>query len=311
MGYTASKVVEIAKAEIGYHEKNSDANLDVKVAINDGSGNHTKYARDLHKAGYYNGDKCGYAWCDCFYDWVHLQAAGGNAKLAQAVICQTGPYGAGCTNSMQYYKNQGRLDMNPKVGDQIFFRYSGTSGADHTGIVVAVESQWITTIEGNSGNCVQQRRYDRRDSTIVGYGHPKYDAEKVEEKKDTVKPQASTTKHPTVRKGSTGAAVKEMQQKLIALGYSCGSKKDDGDFGTNTYNAVVKFQRDHGLDPDGICGPLTWAALDSAKPTAKTIDQIAREVIAGKWGNGSERKRKLTQAGYDYAAVQKRVNELV
>ena len=43
---------------------------------------------------------------------------------------------------------------------------------------------------------------------------------------------------------------------------------------------------------------------------ADTIDydKIALEVIKGKWGNGSERKRRLMQAGYNYAEVQKRVN---
>lgn len=44
---------------------------------------------------------------------------------------------------------------------------------------------------------------------------------------------------------------------------------------------------------------------------AKSIDQLAREVILGKWGNGSDRKRRLTAAGHDYKAVQKRVNELL
>jgi len=48
----------------------------------------------------------------------------------------------------------------------------------------------------------------------------------------------------------------------------------------------------------------------SAAP-AKTLEQIAKEVIAGKWGNGAQRKNKLTAAGYDYAAVQRRVNQLM
>lgn len=43
----------------------------------------------------------------------------------------------------------------------------------------------------------------------------------------------------------------------------------------------------------------------------KTITQIAKEVIAGKWGNGATRKRRLTEAGYDYAAVQAEVNRLL
>lgn len=43
----------------------------------------------------------------------------------------------------------------------------------------------------------------------------------------------------------------------------------------------------------------------------KTTNQIAREVIAGKWGNGTERKKKLETAGYDYNKVQKAVNKLL
>ena len=52
--------------------------------------------------------------------------------------------------------------------------------------------------------------------------------------------------------------------------------------------------------------------LAGNKTTAKkSVDEIAREVIQGKWGNGSERKRRIEAAGYDYADVQKRVNELL
>ena len=48
-----------------------------------------------------------------------------------------------------------------------------------------------------------------------------------------------------------------------------------------------------------------------APGTKKSIDAIAREVIRGDWGNSDERKKKLTAAGYDYSAVQKKVNELL
>lgn len=43
----------------------------------------------------------------------------------------------------------------------------------------------------------------------------------------------------------------------------------------------------------------------------KSVDQVAREVIQGKWGNGTDRKKRLTAAGYNYNAVQKRVNGLL
>lgn len=286
MGYTASKIVEIAKGEIGYKEKASNANLDNKTA-NAGSNNWTKYARDLYAAGYYNGNKNGYAWCDVFNDWCHYIAAGKNAKAAQEVICQSGPYGAGCGNSMQYYKNAGRFDKNPKIGDQIFFRYSGTSGADHTGIVVAVDSQWVTTIEGNSGNCVQQRRYDRKDSTILGYGHPKYAAEQ------TVKPAAQPTK--PAAQPSSKKSIDEIAREVISGKWGNGAERMNKLTNAGYNHADVQAR----------------VNIILSGKSAKSVTEIAKEVIAGKWGVGSERKRKLIQAGYDYDAVQKRVNELL
>ena len=50
-------------------------------------------------------------------------------------------------------------------------------------------------------------------------------------------------------------------------------------------------------------------AVSSA--TKKSVDELAREVIQGLWGNGQERKNRLQAAGYDHNAVQKRVNELL
>ncbi|MGN1153144.1 MAG: LysM peptidoglycan-binding domain-containing protein, partial [Candidatus Gastranaerophilaceae bacterium] len=44
-------------------------------------------------------------------------------------------------------------------------------------------------------------------------------------------------------------------------------------------------------------------------PAKKSNDEIANEVIAGKWGNGNERKARLTAAGYDYNAIQSLVNQ--
>ena len=46
-------------------------------------------------------------------------------------------------------------------------------------------------------------------------------------------------------------------------------------------------------------------------PTKKSVDEIAREVIRGDWGNGSDRTKRLSAAGYDANAVQNRVNEIL
>lgn len=58
---------------------------------------------------------------------------------------------------------------------------------------------------------------------------------------------------------------------------------------------------------------MVSAELDKlvAKPVRKTVEEIAKEVLAGKWGNGSTRKTKLAAAGYNYNEVQAKVNELL
>lgn len=66
---------------------------------------------------------------------------------------------------------------------------------------------------------------------------------------------------PTLRKGAKGNITKLAQEKLISLGYDLGKYGVDSNFGTATYNAVVKFQKDNGLIPDGIIGQNTWRKL--------------------------------------------------
>ena len=51
------------------------------------------------------------------------------------------------------------------------------------------------------------------------------------------------------------------------------------------------------------------AFITTAEGAGKSVDELAREVLQGKWGNGAERKKRLEAAGYDYAAVQKKVNQ--
>lgn len=51
--------------------------------------------------------------------------------------------------------------------------------------------------------------------------------------------------------------------------------------------------------------------IATIKPAKKSVNTIAREVLAGKWGNGTDRKTRLTKAGYDYSKVQAAVNKFV
>ena len=181
MAYTVSKLLEIARAELGYMEKETNSQLDDKTA-NAGDGNWTKYARDLHSAGYYQAAKNGYAWCDMFVDWCFWKLAGEDKTKGEWLECQTGLYGAGCEWSSDCYRRAGRFDKNPQPGDQIFF--GKTDAEEHTGIVEKIEDGKVHTIEGNASNMCKRCTYSLTSSKIVGYGHPRFDAEPEVEKED-------------------------------------------------------------------------------------------------------------------------------
>ena len=67
-----------------------------------------------------------------------------------------------------------------------------------------------------------------------------------------------------------------------------------------------------GYDYDAVQNRVNEILYGSvSKPNGKSIDTLAREVIRGDWGNGQDRVNRLKAAGYDYNAVQKRVNELL
>lgn len=53
------------------------------------------------------------------------------------------------------------------------------------------------------------------------------------------------------------------------------------------------------------------AFITTEQGASKSVDELAREVLQGKWGNGAERRQRLEAAGYDYNAVQNKVNQLV
>jgi peptidoglycan hydrolase-like protein with peptidoglycan-binding domain len=61
--------------------------------------------------------------------------------------------------------------------------------------------------------------------------------------------------------GSAGADVTALQRVLAELGFDPGPA--DGQFGPATAAAVTAFQGSHGITPDGVVGPETWAALDT------------------------------------------------
>ena len=261
-----ARLLDVARAEIGYHEKATNAQLDSKTA-NSGSNNWNKYARDLDALGdFYNGRKNigpSGEWCDIYVDWCFVRAFGedvGRRMIYQPVRS----LGAGTGYSAGYYKAAGAWTNTPAPGDQIFFQ-TGAGKICHTGIVEAVASGKVHTIEGNAGNAVGRHSYAENSKKIAGYGRPDWSMAADE-------PEPTHGQHTTLRRGDKGAEVEMMQKKLLALGYALPKWGADGDFGPETEAAVKKFQAAELLEVDGVCGPKTWAKLDelTAADKAKT-----------------------------------------
>jgi murein DD-endopeptidase MepM/ murein hydrolase activator NlpD len=75
--------------------------------------------------------------------------------------------------------------------------------------------------------------------------------------------------------------------------------------GVHLHLGIVDLATDAYIDPEKY-------AKEYTAPTAtQTIDKLAEEVLKGKWGNGSDRRKRLEAAGYSYTAVQAKVNQLL
>lgn len=118
------------------------------------------------------------------------------------------------------------------VGGIGLYEYGGTSGFCHVD-TRSGKSRWIQTSKNGSAK------------TVSGFGG-----------------SSGSSGSGLLKEGSRGDEVKELQQRLNELGYSCGSA--DGIFGSKTEQAVKAFQKDHGLVADGIVGAKTKAALEKA-----------------------------------------------
>ena len=267
-----AKLVACAKSQVGYLEKRSNAYLDDKTA-NAGSNNWNKYARDIDTKypNFYNGKKNGYSWCDIFVDWVFIECFGYENAL-KLLYQPEKSVGAGCKYSADYYRAHNAFYRQPQVGDQVFFGDYGNEG--HTGIVVAVSGNIITTVEGNTsggygveanGDGVYLKQHNFATTYIPGFGRPNWSV--VCGETNAADKEETAVSYPMIKQGSTGEYVKKAQQLLIAKGYSCGAAGADGDFGAATYNAVKKFQAANGLEADGIVGAKTWAALIKTEQT--------------------------------------------
>ena len=223
------KVINIAKKYVGVCEDPPNSN---KVVFN------TKfYGREVSGVNY--------PWC-CAFIWCVFNEAGINIKRT-----------ASCMMLGDWFKQEGKYHKdNPQVGDIVFFKFPGSSRwTNHVGLVIEVNGNTLTTIEGNtsSDNKGSQNnggmvaiRTRKINSSVVGFG-------RVSDDKNN-----SAKNMPTLRLGSRGASVKTLQSILNEHG---AHLTVDGIFGNLTKLAVISFQGLNDLQKDGIVGRKTWEKL--------------------------------------------------
>ncbi|WP_329289574.1 peptidoglycan-binding protein [Streptomyces pseudovenezuelae] len=238
-----AKVLSVAKAEVGTHEKRSGGHW-----VND-----SKYNRWFGKIPGYDQDGYGWPWCAAYVAWV----------AAEADVAELYPKTAGCETAVAWYKRQGRFSEYPAIGGQVFF---GKGGGAHTGIVYDYDDTYIYTYEGNTnvngsaeGDGVYAKKRLRKDAYVYGYGYPKF-AEGIKSadpkfkdeapKPAPAKPAPKPAPKPVskivsldsaVKPGARHAQVKDLQRFLTKAGYGPIPGAYTTYYGPETQKAVARF----------------------------------------------------------------------
>lgn len=280
MSNTIADVVSAARWYLqsgGYYEKASgDAKyLTDEVEVfnkNKGSANWT-----------YFGKLCGInpgAWCAMFVSTCVYKAVGKDKEKAKKAMHGVWPYTAcnqlfdAAPDTHRFYGDYQRFTLGkgdrvrytPCAGDVIVFTDNGRTRT-HTGLVTGSDDTYVYTIEGNSANMVRTRSYRRDSSYIYGYvmlnlpvGEAAYTV------LENYGRQLTVGVHE-LSKGCAGPEVERWQALLVGLKITDDSGAliaVDGDFGTRTKQATVRFQKrlfpEDGGQWDGVVGSKTWEA---------------------------------------------------
>lgn len=270
-------MLKIARNEVGYLEKGTNANLNSKKD-NAGYKNFTKYWAEIKPS--WNGEP----WCAAYVSWVFMKTFG--LEMAQQLL-KHWPF-VYCPAMVGKFT----LHSNPQVGDIVIFFRSGTFA--HTGIVYKVEGDRFWTVEGNTssidgivpnGGGVFEKSYLNSSLPGTKFCRPNYDLVvnpdmpipeiKVEE--------VVETRRNYLQVGDTGEEVKELQEKLNSLGFkdAYGDMLTiDGEFGNNTLFVVKLAQEKYGLVVDGLAGKNTMQAIDNAiKNKQSAIAIVGNQLI--------------------------------
>lgn len=173
-------------------------------------------------------------------------------------------------NGASWFKRHNSFHSTPKVGDVIFIDYhkgsrpctdkdnseSICSDAWHVGIVESiVDSDTVTTIEGNEHNQVTQRT--RSSSEWYGFGRPGYDGKPLQPM------QSGYPRYPGrfIRLCSPPLSsddIHKWKQQMINRGWTFSG--DMHAFDQEARDILCEFQKQKHLEPDGVLGPISWRA---------------------------------------------------
>jgi peptidoglycan hydrolase-like protein with peptidoglycan-binding domain len=157
-------------------------------------------------------------------------------------------------------------EMTPSRGDIALFDWNGDGRYDdHTGIVTKVEDRMVTTIEGNRNDMVAYRQFSPGTTPVIFY-RPNWEGKSVQSTNPiqwekyreyyselTWDEKNEIKTFPMLQVASHGIYVKILQD-LLGL-------QQDGNFGTETRDQLLLYQKEKQLEPDGICGRQTWSSF--------------------------------------------------
>lgn len=225
------------------------------------------------------------------------------------IVCQSAALAA--YKTLEYGSRGTEVKELQKALLSLGFDPNGTDGKFGSGTKAAVKAYQKSrglTADGKAGNITLSLLYSEVDGSAntgsssgsVGSG------------------EATSTNPNTLKYGSSGSRVTELQNNLKKLGYSVGTV--DGKFGAATKRAVIAFQSAHGLTPDGLAGAQTLALITAKAQAMENSTSSSGSSSSGNASSGSTSPNSSTSGltrtlrrgytGSDVTKVQNRLKEL-
>ena len=245
----------------------------------------------IYNTDYYGGPVQGgnYPWCCAFIWWLFWKSG------LSALFCG-GQKTAYCPFVVNWARQHGQwVDGDYRPGDLLLYDWDGDGLVDHIGVCERLVGQAAIAIEGNCGDAVQE--VTRSFVAVMGAYRPVWGEESAGKYTDTDAGDKPDTY--TVQKGDylglIAARYRTTIQELVRLNNLSNPNL------IYPGQVLLLRQPEPGVDQE----PPEWSNADTEEAR---IDALARDVIAGKYGNGLARVFAL---GRDYDAVQARVNEIL